>query len=95
VDSTDWQVVRDTMVDGMTNFGVPVIQVIDGDYQRRGELYLMHAHDGKDLETDYAGKTLRAIYKLWGRPVHLETKVDGVATRLSFDGKEGREEPVQ
>ncbi len=94
VDSTDWQEVRDTMVDNMTNFGVPVIKVMDGDYGRRGELYLKHFHDGKDIDTDYTGKTLKAVYKLWGRPVHLETMVEGVATRLSFDGEQNSEEPA-
>lgn len=94
VDSTDWQEVRDTMVDNMTNFGVPVIKVMDGDYARRGELYLKHFHDGKDIDTDYTGKTLKAVYKLWGRPVHLETLVEGVPTRLSFDGTQNSEEPA-
>ena len=70
VDSTDWQAVRDTMVDNMTNFGVPVIKVVDGDYKRSGELYLKHYHDGKGIDTDYAGKTLKAVHKLWGRTVH-------------------------
>ena len=68
---------------------------MDGDYGRRGELYLKHFHDGKDIDTEYSGKTLRAVYKLWGRPVHLETLVEGVATRLSFDGKEGKQEAVR
>jgi spore cortex formation protein SpoVR/YcgB (stage V sporulation) len=40
VKSTDWQQVRDEMVDGMTNFGVPIVRVEDGDYKRHGELYL-------------------------------------------------------
>jgi stage V sporulation protein R len=92
VRSTDWQQVRDEMVDGMTNFGVPVITVEDADYGRRGELYLRHAHDGKDLDADYTERVLRAIYRLWGRPVHLETVADKEPTRLSFDGKENKRE---
>jgi stage V sporulation protein R len=94
VQSTDWEQVRDTMVDGMTNFGVPIIRVEDGDWQRRGELYLKHAHDGKDLDTDYTERVLRAIYGLWGRPVHLETSVAGQATRLSFDGEKNSQDPA-
>lgn len=94
VQSTDWEEVRDTMVDGMTNFGVPVIRVEDGDWQRRGELYLKHAHDGKDLDADYTERVLRAIYRLWGRPVHLETILDGEPTRLSFDGEKNSQDPA-
>jgi len=82
------------MVENMTNFGVPIIRVEDGDYQRRGELYLKHAHDGKDIDVDYTEKTLRAVYRLWGRPVHLETMVDGEATRLSFDGETNSQDPA-
>jgi stage V sporulation protein R len=94
VETTDWQQVRDTMVESMTNFGTPVIRVEDGDYQRRGELYLKHAYDGKPLDIEYTEKTMRAIYKLWGRPVHLETIVDDVPTRISFNGKETIQESV-
>ena len=72
----------------MTNFGVPIIYVDDGDYQRRGELYLRHAFDGKQLDTKYTDKVLRNIYKLWGRPVTLETVIDGSKNLLSFDGSE-------
>lgn len=94
VQTTDWEEVRDTMVDGMTNFGVPIIKVEDGDWQRRGELYLKHAHDGKDLDLDYTERTLRAVQKLWGRPVHLETILSGENTRLSFDGETNSQNPA-
>lgn len=94
VQSTDWQQVRDEMVEGMTNFGVPVIRVEDGDYERRGELYLKHAHDGKNIDTEYAERVLRAIHRLWGRPVHLETIVEDEPTRLSFDGDENKQEAL-
>jgi stage V sporulation protein R len=82
------------MVDGMTNFGVPIIRVEDGDYQRRGELYLKHAFDGKEIDIEYAEKVLRAVYRLWGRPVHLETIFDEEPTRLSFDGEKNAQEPA-
>ncbi len=83
VTDTDWRHVRDALVDGMTNMGVPVVWVEDGDYQRRGELFLRHAHDGKDLDADYTSRTLRAIESLWGRPVHLETVVNGEKVMIS------------
>ena len=94
VQETDWQKVRDTMIDGMTNFGVPIIRVEDGDYQRRGELYLKHAHDGKDIDVGYTEKVLHAIHHLWARPVHLETIVDGKPTRLTFDGEKNSQQPA-
>ncbi len=87
VQTTDWEKVRDSMLDGMTNFGVPVINVEDGDYKRRGELYLKHAYDGKPIDSDYTEKTLHAIYQLWGRPVHLETVRDENLIIYSYDGE--------
>jgi stage V sporulation protein R len=92
VQDTDWRRVRDTIVDGMTNFGVPVIYVDDGDYQRRGELYLRHAFDGKQLDVKYTDRVLRNIYKLWGRPVVLETEVEGEKTLFTFNGEEFAQE---
>jgi stage V sporulation protein R len=94
VQTTNWEEVRDAMLVGMTNFGVPIIRVEDGDYERQGALYLKHAYDGTEIDLDYAEKVLRAIYRLWGRPVHLETVFDGDRTRLSFDGETSRRDPV-
>ena len=94
VQSNDWREVRDSLVEGMTNFGVPVIKVEDGDYKRRGELYLKHYHDGKDLDTDYTEKTLKAIFRLWGRPVHLETLFEDEPTRIWFDGDKSGQDPA-
>lgn len=86
----DWRRVRDVLVDSMTNFGFPVIVVEDGDYQRRNELYLRHCFDRRELDIPYAQKTLRYVYTLWGRPVHLETVVDGKVTILTCDGENDR-----
>jgi stage V sporulation protein R len=94
VQTTNWEQVRDSMIEGMTNFGVPIIRVEDGDYQRRGELYLKHYHDDKDLDVEYTEKTLRAVQRLWGRPVHLETVIEGERTRLSFDGETNSQNPA-
>jgi stage V sporulation protein R len=82
----DWEKVRDGLLNEMTNFGNPTIVVEDGDYRRSRELYLVHRHEGRDLDTVYAEKTLQYMYQLWGRPVHLETIVEGDRILLSYDG---------
>ncbi len=38
-----------------------------------------------------ARDTLANLYKIWTRPVHLETIVDEVKTLLTFDGQEHSE----
>jgi stage V sporulation protein R len=86
VDETDWRVVRNTLVDNMTNFGVPVITVEDGDWEHRGELYLKHHYDGKPLDMQRTTRCLRYLVRLWGRPVHLETVIDDEQVLLSCDG---------
>jgi stage V sporulation protein R len=86
VDETDWRVVRNTLVDNMTNFGAPVITVEDGDWEHRGELYLRHHYDGKPLDMQRTTRCLRYLVRLWGRPVHLETVIDDEQVLLSCDG---------
>ncbi|HYE75526.1 MAG TPA: SpoVR family protein, partial [Blastocatellia bacterium] len=72
-----WQRVRDQLVANMTNFGFPYIEVTDGDYNRNRELYLKHRYESAELDLKYARKVLEYVHKLWGRPVHLETMLEG------------------
>ena len=83
----NWEKVRDHLVNSMTNCGFPVIVVEDGDYEKRGELYLRHIFEEKELDIKYLEKTLVHIQKLWNRPVHLETKIDKKTALFSFDGE--------
>jgi stage V sporulation protein R len=73
----------------LTNFGQPIIEVIDGNYDNRGELYLMHRYEGVNLDIPYAQGTLRSLHTLWGRPVHVETIVDGEVKMLFSYGPDG------
>ncbi|MCC6443666.1 MAG: SpoVR family protein [Armatimonadetes bacterium] len=83
----DWRKVRDALVDSMTNFGIPYIVVEDGDYNRNRELYLKHRYEGREMDMPYSEKALQHVYLLWGRPVHLETVVEGKTVTLTYDGK--------
>jgi stage V sporulation protein R len=83
-----WERVRDQLVANMTNFGFPYIVVADGDYHSNRELYLKHQYEGAELDATYARKVLEHVHTLWGRPVHLETVLDGAPTVLSYDGEE-------
>ena len=82
----DWEKVRDTLVRSVTAYGRPYIVVENGDYRRNGELFLSHLFEGEELDTVYAERTLRYVYQLWGRPVHLDTVVNGKPTVYSYDG---------
>ena len=87
-----WERVRDQLVANMTNFGFPYIEVADGDYHGNRELFLRHRFEGSELDLRYARKTLENCQTLWGRPVHLETVVDGETTTMRYDGSEHSED---
>lgn len=90
IESRDFEKIKQQLLFSLTNRGQPIIEVQDGNYHNRGELYLRHKHEGVDLKLDYARATLANIYELWTRPVHIETIVDDVSRLLSFDGREHR-----
>ena len=78
VEETNWHVIKDLVVRSFAHSGIPLIKVVDGDYGGKRELYLRHFYDGLTLEEDYARQTLRHVFTLWDRPVHLETvEVEG------------------
>lgn len=83
---TEWEKVREGLLTLLSNGGFPYIVVKDGNYFRNGELYLKHCHEGRDLDLYYMEKTLPYVYRLWGKPVHLETSVDNKNLVYSFDG---------
>jgi stage V sporulation protein R len=90
----DYTKVKKQLLEALTNFGNPIIKVVDGNHQNRGELYLVHEWVGGDLQLDHAQLTLQSLHKLWQRPVHLETFEGGKGRLLSYDGKESRSTEV-
>jgi stage V sporulation protein R len=82
----DYRKVKQQLLLQLTNFGKPIIYVQDGNYKNRGELYLKHKHEGVDLDIPYAKETLKNIYALWKRPVHLETVIQNRRRVLTYDG---------
>ncbi|BAF59824.1 MAG: SpoVR family protein [Pelotomaculum sp.] len=83
----NWEKVRDGLVSNLTNCGYPYIVVQDGDFNKRGELYLKHNYEGTELDVFYVEKTLPHVYTLWGRPVHLETVLNNKAVLFSYNGE--------
>ncbi len=81
----DWRRVKEELLLGLTNRGEPVVEVVDGNHRNRGELYLVHRWAGVDLRLDFARETLRNLFAIWKRPVHLETRTEEVGLLLSFD----------
>lgn len=83
VNSTEWEKVRDTLIAGRVNGGFPYITVTHAD----SDLRLYHHYEGIELDIKYLEKTLPYVYHLWGRPVHLETKLEERRVSFSYDGE--------
>ncbi len=86
IESREFKKIKERLLFSLTNLGRPYIYVVDGNYENRGELYLVHRYAGVDLDLPYARATLQNVYKLWTRPVHLETVLDDRKVLLTYDG---------
>lgn len=89
ISSREFQEIKRRLLFQLTNFGQPVIDVVDANYENRGALYLVHNYEGIDLDIPWAQETLRSLYLLWGRPVYIETVVGKGQVTLFGYGPEG------
>lgn len=94
IQSREFQEVKEKLLSQLTNFGQPVIDVVDGNWENRGELLLRHTHDGVDLQSDWARDTLEKLCIVWRRPVAILTKNEEKGTVLRFDGKSHSERAI-
>ena len=90
IDTRNFAAIRQKLLAQLANFGQPVIEVEDGNYQNRSELLLVHRHFGTDLDGAYAAETMKNIHGIWKRPVNLQTKYDDTEVTFCFNGKEMR-----
>ncbi|MHC4234117.1 MAG: SpoVR family protein [Planctomycetota bacterium] len=92
--SRDFDRIKKQLLFMLTNHAQPYIYVLDGNYRNRGELYLGHKHLGVDLDVKYATETLKAVQRIWGRPVHVEAMVDEAPMLFSFDGEQSTQQHI-
>ncbi len=95
ISDREFKKVKEKLLSSLTNFGQPFIYVGNANYLNRGELYLLHEHQGIELQLNEARDTLQNLYKIWKRPVHIESILDDVKTLLSFDGSEHSETELE
>jgi len=91
----EFRKVKNKLLLQLTNFGQPIIEVVDGNHENRGELLLAHKHDGQDLKADYARDTLKNVQSIWRRPANLITKFEGKGVMLRYDGQNHSEKKVE
>ena len=78
--------IKKRLLDKFTNFGQPLVRVINGNGNNRNELVLEHVHDGRDLLLGWAVPTLESMFKLWGRKVTLLSRFEANKFEISYDG---------
>jgi stage V sporulation protein R len=86
IESRDFRAVKEKLLFNLANFGQPYIYLEDANYKNRNELYLVHRYEGVPLKMDHARDTLWNLFKVWGRPVNLETVVDKRKKLLTHTG---------
>jgi stage V sporulation protein R len=94
IQNREFSQIKGTLLDSLTNRGHPIIRAIDSNFENRGELLLLHQHEGRDLKLDFSRDTLVNLHRLWKRPVHVETKKGGEKVRLTYDGQAHREKSL-
>ncbi|MCM2280444.1 MAG: SpoVR family protein [Bdellovibrionaceae bacterium] len=95
IDTRDFAMIKKQLLFQLTNFGQPIIQVEDANFENRGELLLTHLYEGIEMQPDYMRETLRNLQAIWSRPVNLATVIDNQARLVNFDGKEFKEIVLQ
>jgi len=83
-DKEGWQAIKETLIQNVGTGTIPVIKVENADYNNSRGLFLKHSHDGRDLQLEYAEKTLKYLRQLWGRDVFLETVINEKKSLLCF-----------
>lgn len=94
ISSRSFPEIKSELLGQLTNFGQPIIEVIDGNFRNRHELLLRHQFEGRPLKQETAFETLRNVYRLWQRPVHIVTLLEDVRKRISFDGNNHQVEKI-
>ncbi len=85
-DEESWKDIKESLLQSVGMGSIPSILITDADYGHRRTLYLKHEHEGRDLQLEYAERTLEYTRQLWGREVVLETVVNGRPSLLRLVG---------
>lgn len=88
IDTHNFKAIKAKLLFQMTNWGQPIIKVLDGNFENRGELLIGHVWEGVDMQPDYLNETLKNLYRVWTRPVLMATVMDGEGQLIRYDGNE-------
>ena len=93
IDSHEFGDIKRQLLQMLATKGTPRVAIIDANVGNRAELRLAHDHEGLDIQLDWASLVLGNLAAIWGRPVHLDTLVDGKPVTLTHDGTDAKRVP--
>lgn len=73
-DDQGWKNIKEDLIKQVGGNSIPIIEIDNVD--ESNVLCLIHEHDGRDLELDYADAVVHHISKLWGDVVKLDTIIE-------------------
>ncbi len=94
IQSREFMEVKEKLLTQLTNSGNPYIYVKDGNFRNRSELLLHHKYLGTTLDINYAKGVLKALHRVWKRPVNLETLYEDEGLLLAYDGTQYLREKI-
>ncbi len=92
ITSREFDDIKRKLLDSLTNFGQPFISVRDANFRNRAELLLTHRYLGEPIRVDYAHEVLPNLFRIWKRPVYIETFVEEKPRLIGFDGTDHSDE---
>lgn len=92
--SRDFAKIKKQLLFSLDNQSRPYLYVVDGNYANRGDLYLAHKHNGVDLQISYATETLKRLQRIWGRPVHLQARINEEMVLFTCDNRQSRQQTI-
>lgn len=85
IKTQEFKAIKNHLLSMLTNFGNPLIKVVDSNFDNASELLLEHTHQGTDLEYKYIKAVMENLKYIWDRPVNLRTIKDDQVVRYRFD----------
>ena len=73
-DEKGWEKVRDELINNVGLNRIPVVYV--DAIEKNNTLSLVHEHDGRDLDLEYAKKVFQHIKTLWGDEIQLVSQIE-------------------
>jgi stage V sporulation protein R len=83
----DWKTVKESLLRSVGLGNIPVIKILEVKTNGAQEMVLCHEFDGRELDAEYADRTIRYVQQLWGKKVILETRLGGECCQMSYDGQ--------